>query len=53
MPFIEGMEPWAPKEPKEKKEPGNSFAKELGLVILALIEAANEKSQEILKSIGK
>lgn len=47
MPFIEGQEPWEPKEPKP------SFAKELGLIIIALIEAAKGKSQEVFKDISK
>ncbi len=50
MPFVEGQEPW--KDDTEKK-PDMGFAKLLGLIIFALIEAAKEKSQEIFKDISK
>ncbi len=48
MPFVDGQKPWNDKEDKPK----NSFMKELGLILIALIEAAREKSQEIFKDIS-
>jgi hypothetical protein len=39
--------------PVPERKPVMTFAKELSLIIFALIEAAKEKSQEIFKDISK